>query len=124
LSPVLPALEDDLNTPLAQSVLHDLATRLNKAETMRDKAEAKGALLAAGRLMGFLEQDPDSWLRWQPKAALGLDDAEIDRLVAARRAARAARDFAAADRLRAQLTEAGIILEDGAERTIWRRGGL
>jgi cysteinyl-tRNA synthetase len=122
--PVLPALEDDLNTPLAQSVLHDLATRLNKAETARDKAEAKGALLASGRLMGLFEQDPETWLRWQPKSAGGLDDAEIDRLVAARRAARASRDFAEADRLRTQLTEAGIILEDGPERTIWRRTGL
>jgi cysteinyl-tRNA synthetase len=121
---VLPALEDDLNTPLAQSVLYELTTMLNKAETIRQKAEAKGALLASARLMGFLEQDPEIWLRWQPKSAAGLSDDAVDALIVARRAARANRDFAEADRLRKELTEAGIILEDGPERTIWRRGGL
>jgi cysteinyl-tRNA synthetase len=120
---VLPALEDDLNTPLAQSVLHELATALNKAETTRQKEEAKGALLAAGHLMGFLEQDPEAWLRWRPKDAEGLSDGEIDALIQARRDARAARNFAEADRLRKELTDAGIILEDKQEGTIWRRGG-
>jgi len=121
---VLPALEDDLNTPLAQSVLHELVTTLNKAETTQEKAEAKGALLASGRLMGLLEQDPEAWLRWRPKADQGFSDAEVEALIAARRAARASKDFAEADRLRKQLTEAGIILEDKPEATIWRRGGL
>jgi cysteinyl-tRNA synthetase len=121
---VLAALEDDLNTPLAQSVLYELTTTLNKAQTVQQKAEAKGALLASARLMGFLGQDPESWLRWQPKSAAGLSDDAVDALIAARRAARAARDFAEADRLRQALTDAGIILEDGPERTIWRRGGL
>jgi cysteinyl-tRNA synthetase len=122
---VLPALEDDLNTPLAQSVLHELATTLNKAEGFQQKAEAKGALLASGQLMGFLEQDPETWLRWQPKSAGGgLSDAEVDALIAARRAARAARDFAEADRLRKLLTDGGIILEDKPDGTIWRRAGL
>jgi cysteinyl-tRNA synthetase len=121
---VLPALEDDLNTPLAQSVLHELAKTLNKAETVTEKAEAKGALLAAGRLMGFLEQDPETWLRWRPKAAQGLSDNDVETLIAARRKARASKDFAEADRLRKQLTEGGIILEDKPEATIWRRAGL
>jgi cysteinyl-tRNA synthetase len=121
---VLPALEDDLNTPLAQAVLHELATTLNKAETMQEKAEAKGALLASGHLMGLLEQDPETWLRWRPKADQGLSDAEVDALIAARRQARASKDFAEADRLRKELTDAGIILEDKPEATIWRRGSL
>ena len=122
---VLPALEDDLNTPLAQSVLHELATTLNKADTWQQKAEAKGALLASGQLMGILEQDPESWLRWQPKSAGGgLSDGEVEALIEARRTARAARDFAEADRLRKLLTEGGIILEDKPDRTIWRRAGL
>ena len=121
---VLPALEDDLNTPLAQAVLHELASNLNKAETIPQKAAAKGALLASGRLMGFFEQDPEIWLRWQPKSASGLTDEQVDGLIAARREARAARNFAEADRLRLALTEGGIILEDGPQGTIWRRGGL
>jgi len=121
---VLPTLEDDLNTPLAQSVIYELARNLNKAKTTREKAEAKGALLASGRLMGFLQQDPEAWFRWQPKAARGFSNAAIESLIAARRQARADRNFAEADRLRKQLTEAGIILEDKPEATIWRRGGL
>ncbi|MEI9987408.1 MAG: cysteine--tRNA ligase [Aliidongia sp.] len=121
---VLPALEDDLNTPLAQSVLHELVSTLNKAETVRQKAEAKGALLAAGRLMGFLQQDPGTWLRWRPKSAEGLSDDEVDALIAARRQARADKNFGEADRLRKQLTDGGIILEDKPDVTIWRRGGL
>jgi cysteinyl-tRNA synthetase len=121
---VLPALEDDLNTPLAQSVLHELVSTLNKAETMRQKAEAKGALLASGRLMGFLQQDPEAWLRWRAKSAEGLSDDEVDALIAARRQARADKDFGEADRLRKQLTDGGIILEDKPDVTIWRRGGL
>jgi cysteinyl-tRNA synthetase len=121
---VLPALEDDLNTPLAQSVLHELVTTLNKATTAQQKAEAKGALLASGRLMGFLDQDPETWLRWQPKAAEGLADAEVEALILARRQARAEKNFAEADRLRKALTDGGIILEDKPDGTIWRRGGL
>jgi cysteinyl-tRNA synthetase len=115
------ALEDDLNSPLAQAALHEQATRLNKAATDRERAEAKGDLLAGGRLMGFLEQDPDSWFRGQPPGEGGLANDEIDRLVEARREARARRDFAEADRLRKFLTDQGISLEDGPQGTIWRR---
>jgi cysteinyl-tRNA synthetase len=113
------ALEDDLNTPLAQAVLHEQATVLNKATTTAEKAAAKGALLASGRLMGFLSADPDIWLRGT--ASGGLSDGEIDRLVEARREARARRDFAEADRLREMLSSRGIQLEDSAQGTIWRR---
>jgi cysteinyl-tRNA synthetase len=119
---VLPALMDDLNTPLALSVLHELATALNKAEFEEDKARAKGALLASGRVMGFLGADPETWLHWRPAGAEGLADAEIKALILARREARARRDFTAADSIRKQLTEAGIALEDGPQGTIWRRG--
>ncbi len=123
LTPILAALEDDLNTPLAIAHLHELTGALNKAEDEDVKAKAKGALLAAAGLLGLLLQDPEEWLKWQPQAGnSGLSDAEIDGLVQARIDARAARNFAEADRIRTVLTESGIALEDGPKGTSWRRG--
>ena len=120
---VLAALEDDLNTPLAIAHLHELTGALNKAEDDDSRAHAKGALLAAAGLLGLLRHDPEEWLKWQPAGASGgLDDGEIERLVQARIDARKDRDFAKADQIRQQLTDAGIALEDGSGGTSWRRG--
>ena len=120
---VLAALEDDLNTPLAIAHLHELTGALNKAEDDEARAVAKGALLAAADLLGVLQQDPEDWLKWQGAgSADGLADAEIEALVQARIDARQARNFAEADRIRQQLQESGIALEDGPKGTSWRRG--
>jgi cysteinyl-tRNA synthetase len=111
---VAAALDDDLNTPLALSALHELLGQLNAATDPGERARLKGALLAGGEALGLLQQAPEAWLQ-------GEGDAEIDALVAGRTAARAARDFAGADRIRAQLAIRGIVLEDGPQGTTWRR---
>ena len=119
---VLSQLKDDLNTPGAISALHQCLGALKNAEEDQILA-AKNALLAAGHVLGLLQQDPEGWLKWQPVTAIeaGLSDAEIEVLIAERVNARANKDFAASDRIRDQLTNDGIILEDSSEGTIWRR---
>ncbi len=114
---LLAALEDDLNTPQALTVLHDHLSTLNKAENPADKARLKGELLASGVLLGLLDKTPERWLKGGDEAS------EIDDLVAGRNAARKARDFAEADRIRKELTDRGVVLEDGPGGTTWRRIG-
>ncbi|HYM03751.1 MAG TPA: cysteine--tRNA ligase [Stellaceae bacterium] len=114
--PVAAALEDDLNTPLALAALHDVLSALNKSESVADKARLKGDLIAGGAVLGLLQQDPEAWLKGGSGEA-----AEIEGLIAQRLAARKAKDFAEADRIRNALAIRGILLEDGPKGTTWRR---
>jgi cysteinyl-tRNA synthetase len=97
---VVEALCDDINTPLA----------LSRLSAISDPS----ALRASAALLGFLGESPDAWFQ-------GDGDAGIDALVAARTAAKKARDFAEADRIRDELAEQGILLEDSSTGTRWRR---
>ena len=119
---VVDALCDDLNTPLALSALHEAVGALNKAENAAAKAELKGRLLAGGYLLGILQQDPEDWFKGAPVDGDGLDEAAIEALIAERMEARKSKDFARADAIRDELKEKGILLEDGAGGTTWRRG--
>ena len=115
-APALEALEDDLNTPLAIAHLHELAGALNKAHSAGDRKRLKGRLLGAGELLGVLEKEPEAWLKG------GLDEASIEDAIARRAAARKARDFAEADRIRIELAGKGVVLEDKPSgKTEWRR---
>ena len=116
------ALEDDLATPDALAELNTLARKLGGAlgadadeDLIRTLA---GELLADGELIGLLTLDPETWF----KGAEQDDDARIEQMVQDRDQARKDRDFHRADELRDQLTDMGIVLEDGAGATRWRRG--
>jgi cysteinyl-tRNA synthetase len=116
--PVQAALEDDLNTPLALTELHKILAELNKADSAAEKARLKGALLAGGLALGLLQQDPEIWLRGDAHESAGIEAA-----IAARNAARKAKNFAEADRIRTDLALKGILLEDKPDgSTLWRRG--
>jgi cysteinyl-tRNA synthetase len=118
---VLAALEDDLNTPKAFAELFALAHQANSSTDDGERRALKSQLLAAGSLLGLLGQDPAAW--FQAAGATGLEPADIERLIDARTAARSARNFAEADRIRDLLAAAGVVLEDGPEKTRWRLAG-
>jgi len=109
------AMNDDFNTPEAVAVLFDLAGEAN-----RGVAGAAALLRALGAILGLLARPAQAFLRGSTGAgALGAE--QIESAIAARAAAKKARDYAEADRLRRELLEAGVVLEDGAQGTTWRR---
>jgi len=119
------ALEDDLNTPLAVAKIGERVDEVFALAKEPAKARAVAARIkASGSVLGLLQQDSATWFKWQPPAAAGLSEAAILSLIDARNAARKARDFAEADRIRKELAEGGVVLEDKAGgKTEWRRAG-
>ncbi|AQS84132.1 MAG: cysteine--tRNA ligase [Acetobacter aceti] len=112
--PFLAALCDDLNTPKAIAELHTMATT-----ALAGDREAAADLLVSGRMIGLFMQEPAAWFRGE--AGDGPSEAAIDALIAERLAARKAKDFARADAIRKELTDKGVVLEDGPGGTTWRR---
>ncbi|MBS1196820.1 MAG: cysteine--tRNA ligase [Proteobacteria bacterium] len=110
------ALDDDFDSPGAIAVLFELAAEANRSRN----AFLSGLLKALAGLVGLLEREPQAYLQGAT-AAGGMAEDEIESLIAERLAAKKARNFAESDRIRDALKAAGILLEDGAQGTSWRR---
>ena len=120
------SMDDDFNTPEALAVLQNLATEVNSARAagQQQRAAALAAeLVALGQVLGLLSVPAAQWFRLGKSGAAGeVSDAAVEALIAARAAARRAKNWAESDRIRDELSAAGVILEDkpgGA--TSWRR---
>ena len=117
---MLEALADDLATPRALAELFALAKEVETAPSKGARNAARGRLLAAGRLLGFLQEEPDSWFSGDADADLR---EKVEALLEARAEARAAKDWPAADQIRAELTALGVDVLDGPQGVTWRMKG-
>ena len=123
------AMDDDLNTSEAVAVLFGLARDANRALSDSSASDAAATqLFRLGGVLGLLEKDPTRWTQegaGRVQALLadsGADAARIEALIAERKAARWAKNFAESDRIRDALLAEGVTLEDGPLGTTWRRG--
>jgi cysteinyl-tRNA synthetase len=135
------AMDDDFNTPEALAVLFDLAREINRLRTENEASAARLSvtLRRLGEVMGLLQDDPEGFFQGASGASVTTPPARVDvtaqnpnipvtlakerieTLIAERAAARKAKNWAEADRVRALLQDAGIVLEDTAKGTLWRR---
>lgn len=106
------AMDDDFNTPEAMAALFDLANELNKTKSV----ETAQLLKNLAGVLGLLQRNPEVFLQGEATQAL-----DVEGLIQARMTAKKTKDFAQADAIRKQLLEAGIVLEDSAQGTTWRR---
>ena len=109
------AMDDDFNTSEAVAALFDLANEVNRTASTQMAAQLK----ALGAVLGLLQRDAQAFL--QGSAVTGLNETQVSEQIAARTAAKQSKNYAEADRIRKELLAAGIVLEDSASGTTWRR---
>ncbi|MBT1452069.1 cysteine--tRNA ligase [Glaciecola sp. XM2] len=115
------AMNDDFNMPVAFSVLFDVAKELNKHSAQSDEAKKlAGVLKKLGGILGILQSDPQAFLQGNTQADDGFAE-QVEALIVKRNQARQDKNWAAADAARDELNTLGVLLEDGASGTTWRK---
>jgi len=118
------AMDDDFNTAEAMAVLFEMANALNVAKAEKNSEQAgqlAGQLKFLGAVLGLLQDDAEAFMKGGVSTEGGLDDAAIDVMVHQRNAAKQEKDWAESDRIRDELQAQGVVLEDSAGGTTWRR---
>ena len=117
---VVEALEDDLNSPKALAEIFHLAREINRETDEKKREKLAEAMRSGGWLLGLLQADPESWFIKARSSDL-LDEDAINILIKSRESARKSGDYSEADRIRDELGSSGVIIEDSASGTRWRR---
>ncbi len=115
------ALDDDINTPRALAALFTIARDINRLGDGPEAIDLARQLRAGADVVGLLHEDPVAW--FEAGSTTDADIVRIDSLLKQRTNARAAKDFAEADRIRDELTDMGVVIEDGPNGPRWRRAG-
>jgi cysteinyl-tRNA synthetase len=110
-------MNDDFNTPVVVSIWFELAAEINRTHDAALARQLKGL----ANILGFLNREPLTFLQAGGHEEGGLGVEQIDELIVMRQAAKRAKNYAEADRIRSELTSGGVILEDTPEGTTWRR---
>jgi cysteinyl-tRNA synthetase len=114
---LIEALEDDLNTPRALAALFGIAREINRLGDSSEAVAKAQVLRASAETMGLLASDPAVW--FENDAPGDLSASDVDALLQQRNEARASKDYAAADRIRDELAELGVAIEDSSDGTRW-----
>jgi cysteinyl-tRNA synthetase len=121
---IVQALQDDLNTPLALGKLRSISDQIFHAgQSATDLVARASRLRSSAALLGLLGRDPAEALGIENQSGLTIDAHKIRQLIDLRLAARKAKNFKEADRIRDELAQQGVLLEDGPKGTTWRRAG-
>ena len=115
---VLLALADDLNTPKALSALFNIVKLINNSEDPVERDKYASTLMASASLLGLMTMSADEWFKTTPKGVLTRE--EIEHLITQRERARKSKNFSESDRIRNDLLQKGVVIEDGPDGTEWR----